>query len=271
MHATPPRRPRPRWIWATLAVIAVAAVTVTMIRLQETACAAPGGDTRGTAVYHNDWSVVLCSLGPLPDDGLYASLSATEYDGAALCGSYLEATGPRGTVRAQVVDRCRGCAYGRIDLSERAFSRIGDVGKGVIPVRYRLVRDPQPAPRLAVRVKPGSTTEWLALVVLGHGNPVARVELRRMGEGWRSLRRSVDNHWSISGPGAGPFLVRVTDRFGNKATLSDVDPRFTGTQSGSARLYGPLAKPNTASHSAVPKSPPPATPEPRSEPGRQCH
>jgi expansin (peptidoglycan-binding protein) len=263
-------------------VIAVAALTVGMIRLQETACAATdpdtGSDTRGTAVFHNDWSVVLCSMGPLPDNGLYASLSPGEYDGAALCGSYLEATGPRGTVRAQVVDRCRGCAYGRIDLSERAFSRIGDVGKGVIPVRYRLVRNPEPVPRLAVRIKPGSTSEWLALLVLGHGNPVSRVEVRRTGEGWRSLRRGLDNYWSLSGPGAGPFLVRVTDRFGGKATLPDVDPRFAGTQSGSARLYGPLAKPNTASQSAVPRTPkssPPIAPKETSkqppQPSHQCH
>lgn len=277
MHATPPRRPRPRWVWATLAVVAMAALTVGMIRLQENACAGTDPYTRGTAVYHNDWSVVLCSMGPLSHNGLYASMSAGEYDDASLCGSYLEATGPRGTVRAQVVDRCRGCGYGRVDLSERAFARIGDVGKGVIPVRYRLVRDPEPAARLTVRVKPGSTSEWLALLVLGHGNPLARVQLRRTGEAWRSMSRSLDNYWSLSGPGAGPFLVRVTDRFGNTATLTDVNPRYTGTQGGNARLYGPLAKPNTASQSAVP-APPKAAPSaptivPQSSPksSHQCH
>ncbi|MEU5879100.1 expansin EXLX1 family cellulose-binding protein [Spirillospora sp. NPDC047279] len=283
MHATPRRRPRFRWIWVAVAVVAVGAVTVGMIRLQEKACAATvapanavtpvtpvtpvtsvtsvTSETAGTAVHHPDWSVVMCSMGPLPATGHYVSVSAEEYGQATLCGAYLEIDGPEGAVRAQIVDRCRACAPGRLDLSERAFAEIGDPAKGVIPIRYRLVRDPRPASRLAVRVKPGSTEDWLALLVLGHGNPITRVDLHT-GDGWRPLRRGLDNHWTISRQGAGPYRVRVADRHGNQAVLPRVQLSSSTVQRTTVRLYG-TQRPNAGSAS------PPRTPatSPSTTPG----
>ncbi|MFG2005279.1 expansin EXLX1 family cellulose-binding protein [Spirillospora sp. NPDC048911] len=281
-------------MWAPLVMIAMSALTAGMIRLQEGACAsttspqvsaaAPlasspssplsavasrpspvsGGAApparRGTAVYHRHWSAVLCSMGPLPAGGLYVSLSAADYGRASLCGSYLEITGPEGTVRAQVVDRCPTCVPGRLDLSERAFARIGDRSEGVIPVRYRLVRDPRPAPRLAVRVKPDSTRDWLALLVLGHGNPIRRVELRAAGRPWRPLRRGLDNHWVISKPGESPYRVRVTDRFGNRAVLARVEFEPAAVQYSRIRLYGTFRRPADSAPPAAPlPAPGPAT------------
>ncbi|KAB2345118.1 expansin EXLX1 family cellulose-binding protein [Actinomadura rudentiformis] len=276
MHARPPRRPGFRWIWAPLVGIVVFSLTVGVIRLQETACAAvaapPAPDTGpaplsarwGTAAYHRDWSEVLCSLGDLSPSGYYVSLSEEEFGRASLCGSYLEVAGPEGVVRVQVVDRCRACAPGRLDLSERAFSRIGDRREGVVQVRYRLVHDPRPVPRLAVRVKPGSTRIWLALLVLGHGNPISRVELRAAGRDWRAMRRGVDNHWVISAPGDGPYRVRVTDRFGNRAVLRWVAFETAAVQHSEVRLYGTFRRPgNSALPSArLPDSGPATSPAP---------
>lgn len=302
MHATPRRRLRPRWLWSALVLIAVTAATLWLIRLQETACAGvpgrevpttpagtlstpgtPGGtspaaslsgtpsatgDPRpgpvqsGTAVYHDDWSVVLCSLMPLPSGGHHVSVSADAFDGAALCGGYLDVTGPQGTVRVQIVDRCRGCAPGRIDLSKDAFARIGDLGKGIVPVRYRLVRDPMPPHRLAFRVKQGSTAEWLALLVLDHGNPIDRLELRGADrESWRPLRRGVDNYWTISGAGSGPFQVRVSDRYGRRVVVRRLTLSPGGTQRTSTRLYEPRPAPFTATESPMPVPVPPGPAE----------
>lgn len=275
MHATPRRRLRPRWAWSVLVLIAVTSMTLGLIRLQETACAVdsdaphrpaaakadpgPGAVQRGTAVYHDDWSVVLCSLAPLKLGGHYASVSAAAFDRAALCGAYLDVTGPTGTVRAQIVDRCRGCAGGRIDLSRDAFARVGDVSRGVVPVRYRLVRDPMPPGRLAFRLKPGSSAGWLALVVLDHGNPIDRLELRGAdGAGWRPLLRGIDNHWKISRPGPGPFQVRVTDRYGRQVVFRRLVLTPGETQLSRVRLYEPRPAPFTASQSAVPVPVPPA-------------
>ncbi|MFI6522732.1 expansin EXLX1 family cellulose-binding protein [Spirillospora sp. NPDC050679] len=297
MHATPRRGPSPRWLWAVLSVIAIAALTLGAIRLQDTACAAvprpparadghqqarqpagpasgrdpsPDSTGEGAAVFHDDWSEVLCSLGPLPPGGLYASLSAREFEDAGLCGAYLEIEGPRDTVHVMVVDRCRGCGTGRLDLSEAAFRRIaGGTGKGVAPVRYGLLRDPQEAGRLAFRVKPGSSAGWLGLLVTGHGNPLARVEARD-GDRWRALGRSADNHWTSSGLGGGPFTVRVTDRYGNRAVARDIALRPGRVQRSDARLYEPPETRRrtgpTPTPTPAPAVPPGATPPPGAAP-----
>ncbi|MGI5163496.1 expansin EXLX1 family cellulose-binding protein [Spirillospora sp. CA-253888] len=291
MHATPRRGPSPRWLWAILSIVAMAALVLGAFRLQDTACGAvppssgradghaarqpdgrdpsPDSTGEGTAVFHDDWSEVLCSLGPLPPGGLYASLPAREFEDAGLCGAYLEIEGPRDTVRALVVDRCRGCGPGRLDLSEAAFRRIaGGTGKGVAPVRYGLLRDPEEAGRLAFRVKPGSSAAWLGLLVIGHGNPLARVEARDGGR-WRELGRSADNHWTSSGLGGGPFTVRVTDRHGNRAVARDISLRPGRVQRSDVRLYerpgtgrgaGPTPTPTPAPVVPPGATPPEATP-----------
>ncbi|GAA2589416.1 hypothetical protein GCM10010411_22880 [Actinomadura fulvescens] len=257
------------------------ALTAGMVKLQETACASAAGPLpradvtvepappwvrRGTAAHHADWSEVLCSMGPLSPRGRYVSLSAAEFGRASLCGSYLEVAGPEGTVRVQVVDRCRVCPPGRLDLSERAFARIAGGREGVVPVRYRLVHDPRPVPRLAVRVKPGSTRGWLALLVLGHGNPISRVELRAAGRKWRTMWRGLDNHWAISRPGDGPYRVRVTDRFGNRAVLRWVAFETAAVQHSEVKLYGTFQRPEGTRPPAAPRLPaghgPASTPSP---------
>ncbi|WP_433336948.1 expansin EXLX1 family cellulose-binding protein [Spirillospora sp. CA-294931] len=239
MHASPRRRPRPARIWTALAVAVAAAVTVAALQLNDGSCAA-AADPRagdGTALYHRDWTTVQCSTGPLPPGGDYVSVSTTEFEGSALCGASLDITGPEGRVRALVVDRCRACGPGRLDLSERAFARVaGGTSRGVAPVSYRLVRDPEPASRLAFRVKHTSTREWLALLVTGHGNPLSRVELRRA-DGWRPLRRGPDNLWSITAPGPGPYRVRVTDRHGNSAQVANLRLAPGAAQTTRQRLY----------------------------------
>ncbi|WP_083983744.1 expansin EXLX1 family cellulose-binding protein [Actinomadura hibisca] len=305
MHATPRRRPSPRWVWAALSIAAIAALALGAIRLQEGACAAalppsvraaghapladpsPDFTGEGTAVFHRDWSEVLCSLGPLPPGGLYASLSAREFGRAELCGAYLEIEGPRGTVRVMVADRCQGCGSGHLDLSEEAFRRAaGGTARGTAPVRYGLLRDPGETGRLAFRVKSGSSAGWLALLVTGHGNPLARVEVRQ-GDRWRELSRGMDNQWTATGLGGGPFTVRVTDRYGGRAVARDIALSPGRSQSSDARLYGrseagrdrdasptPRPTPAPAVPSTTPTPPGAAPPAARTAPGsghEGCH
>ncbi|ROO58344.1 expansin (peptidoglycan-binding protein) [Micromonospora sp. Llam0] len=205
------------------------------------ACAAPpvgGGNHQGKATFYDaQGQGGNCSFDSAPADRMYVALGPDEYADAAACGGYLDVTGPRGTVRVVVMDQCPECAAGHIDLSREAFARIADPVRGIVDVSYRAVVDPQTGP-LAVRVKEGASQWWFAVRVTDHGNPLATVEART-GSGWRGLVRHDYNYWlADDGLGPGPYSLRVTDVYGNRATVPGVQLAPERTQRTDVRLYG---------------------------------
>ncbi|MGK8524239.1 expansin EXLX1 family cellulose-binding protein [Nocardia asteroides] len=196
-----------------------------------------GPDAAAEARYYVFGGQVSCSFRELPPDGYYAGLSGADYGRADLCGAYLDIQGPRGSVRALVVDRCPACAGGQLGLSAAAFEQVADPTWDVARVRYRLVRDPQPAQELTYEVRPDSSRTWFGVLFAGTGNPLREVVVRPADGGpWRELTRRADNYWTLSGAGLGPFTARVTDVFGNHAEVADltVEP---GRHPARARLY----------------------------------
>jgi expansin (peptidoglycan-binding protein) len=164
-----------------------------------------------------------CSYPAPPADGLFVALSPAEYDGAAACGTYLEVTGPGGSVRAEVIDQCPPCQAGHIDLSETAFAKLAPLATGLIHVTYRVIADPALPGPVSLRVKEGSSAYWLALLPMNTGNSVASVDVRSASRGWQELVRADYNYWiAASGMGAGPFTVRITDTFGHHVTLTGI-------------------------------------------------
>lgn len=237
---------------------ALVAVAVAVQVTRTVACAA--GPENGRAYFYEP------TAGPgncsLPAAGrLFVSVSTGEYAGSAACGGYLDVTGPRGTVRVQVVDQCTKCRTGEMDLSRPAFSKIAHPDAGVARVSYDRVRNPKVDKPLGFRVKAGSSVYWMAVQVLDHGNPLRSVRIRDGGH-WRDLRRGGDNYWVFEhGPGAGPFTLRVTDVFGQRATATGVDLAPGRVQRSTERLYGQSAV-TPITHRALPApSPVPAAPE----------
>ncbi len=217
-----------------LVVLAVALWAMDLLRADGCAAADVEPARTGTAL-HYQGSAGNCSI---TGGEMYASVSAEEYAGSEACGGYLDVKGPRGTVRVQVVDSCATCRPGELDLSMAAFSRIADPRSGVARVAYHSVRDPELGHGLAVRVRKGSTTAWLALQVLDHGNPLRKVEVREK-DRWRALERGSDSYWvAEGGAGAGPFDLQVTDVHGQHATVRGVDLAPEEIQRTTARLYG---------------------------------
>jgi hypothetical protein len=197
------------------------------------AAARAGAGPQTATYYYSTRGMGNCSYPSPPADGLYVALSTREYAKAARCGGYLEVSGPDGSVRVKVVDRCPGCAAGHIDLSETAFARLAPLSDGRIDVSYaRLADPPLPGP-LSVEVKRGSSRYWLGLLADNTGNPLASVQVRTS-SGWLPLRRGSDNYWTASGAGPGPFTARLTDTQGHQVTvrgiaLSPGAVRATGT------------------------------------------
>jgi expansin len=261
MHRVPiQERPfRSEWLWFAAGVLATVAVVVWLVRPSAPSCgAAPalneasspsrlpvsamtfaplGPERSAEARYYRFGKQVSCSFRELPPDGYYAGLSTSDYGRADLCGAYLDIQGPRGSVRALVVDHCPACAGEELNLSAAAFELIADPDDGVAAVRYRLVRDPQPVQELTFEVKQDSSTSWFGILFGGTGNPLREAAVRPAGGGpWQQLTRRADNYWTLSGAGLGPFTTRVTDVFGNEAEIAGVTVQ-PGRYSAGIRLY----------------------------------
>jgi expansin len=257
-----------RWLPLGLGGAAVAAVAVLAVVLTQVAspraCAAAvpmlaaSTQVTGTATHY-----VLpaaggnCSYPTPPADGLFVALSPAEYDGAAACGSYLEVTGPGGSVRAEVIDQCPPCQAGHIDLSETAFAKLAPLAAGLIHVTYRLIADPARPGPVSLRVKEGSSAYWLALLPINTGNPVVSVEVHSAARGWQELVRADYNYWiAASGMGAGPFTVRITDDLGHHVTLAGIGLAPGVVQTTGLDMYGTATSVPAPSGTAMPTSSP---------------
>jgi expansin (peptidoglycan-binding protein) len=191
----------------------------------------PGGGylagTPAVAVFYDPGTAVgSCSLGPFPASGRYVSLPPERFGHSAACGSYLTVQGPRGQVRAEVVDLCPGCAANMINLSRAAFAVIADPEPGSARVRYwPLGNPPLPGP-LILRL--GQTQAGLpTLQVRRHGNALAAVAVAAPGSpGWQALTLNGNGIWvATSRLGAGPFNIRITDVRGHQVVIRRVTLR----------------------------------------------
>ncbi|MFI9508305.1 expansin EXLX1 family cellulose-binding protein [Nocardia sp. NPDC052566] len=219
----------------------------------------------GEARYYAFSSGVACSYEPLPLDGFYVGMSTPEYGRAEPCGAVLDIHGPRGDVRALVVDRCPGCAPGQLDLSTAAYDQIADRHDGVAKITYSVVRNPDPPPELHYEVKPDASPEWFAILFTGTGNPLREAAIRPADGGpWQDLTRGMDNYWTVSGAGGGPFAARVTDIHGNQAEVFGISLE-PGLRPTGAHLY--LVPPPPTSSLAPITSPSSFAAAPKPQPG----
>ncbi|KAI7860839.1 RlpA-like double-psi beta-barrel-protein domain-containing protein-containing protein [Circinella umbellata] len=53
-----------------------------------------------------------------------------------VCGACIKVTGPLGSAKATVQDKCPGCGRGSLDLSPAVFDKVGDFTDGRIPVSW---------------------------------------------------------------------------------------------------------------------------------------
>ncbi|MFF0230640.1 expansin EXLX1 family cellulose-binding protein [Micromonospora sp. NPDC005252] len=257
------------WLAGTgiAALAAVLGITLAVRGGAAPACAAPpAGNTvhKGTASFYDAGrSGGTCSFPGPPADRLYVALGASQYAGAAACGSYLDVSGPKGTVRVMVMDQCVGCGPSKIDLSDEAFARIADRAQGIAQVTYRAVVDPPLDGGLTFRMKGGASQWWFAVQVGNHGNPLRSVEAQGSSGGFRKAARQVDNYWTIEdGIGPGPYTIRVTDVYGHQTTATGIKMVTKQVQRSTASLVTstPSSSPSASPSPTIAPSPTPAEP-----------
>ncbi len=256
------RKPaRGNWIWlggalcAVAMLAAVAVVATTGAPAGQTAAQAPdgsaaaaagagqarlsprpgtGGPAGGSylagisavAVFYDPGDAVgSCSLGPFPPSGRYVSLPPERFGHSAACGSYVTVQGPRGQVRAEVVDLCPGCAANMINLSRAAFAVIADPGPGSARVRYWPLDNP-PLPGPLILHLSQTRAGRMAIQVRRHGNPLAAVAVAAAGPpvpAWRGFTLNGNGIWVAAGHlGPGPVNIRITDTRGHQVVIRRV-------------------------------------------------
>ncbi|MEU5914330.1 expansin EXLX1 family cellulose-binding protein [Micromonospora sp. NPDC047527] len=252
-----PRRLR-HWLACAgiTALAAILGITLAVRGGATPACAAPPtGNTVHKAkasFYDAGRSGGNCSFPGPPADRLYVALGSSAYSGAAACGSYLDVTGPKGTVRVMVMDQCGGCGSGKIDLSDEAFAKIADRAQGIAQVTYQAVVNPPLDGGLTFRMKDGASQWWFAVQVGNHGNPLRSVEAKGPSGGFRKAARQTDNYWTVEGGlGPGPYSIRVTDVYGRQATATTIRMVTKQVQ----RSTAVLASPMPSSSPSAPPSP----------------
>jgi expansin (peptidoglycan-binding protein) len=241
--ATPKPRHLIRWLIAGGATIVVAAVVGIVLVLQSSgsaACAAPpvaGGTVTGSASYYSSSATGNCGFGP-PADGLYAALGPDQYSGGAACGSYLDVTGPAGTVRVKVIDSCPACHDGKLDLSKAAFQKVGSTSAGVVQVTYTGVRDPGLTTPITLKSRSGSSLQLMADNV---GVPLASMEVNGA-----PLQRGSDNYWTGGPAPNGPLTVHLKDVYGRDVTIGNVTLKSGETVATNAFLKDPPPSPSAS-------------------------
>ncbi|AZP23044.1 hypothetical protein EJC51_02470 [Streptomyces aquilus] len=160
-----------------------------------------------------------CLFGASPDM-MIAAMNTTDYETSRACGAYVLVRASNGkSITVRITNECPlPCAPGQIDLSQQAFAKLADLKVGRLPITWSLV-SPGSIGTMSIRYKTGSSAYWCGIQVIGHRNPVARLEVRT-GSGWRSLPRTSFNYFvSADGSGCGK-AIRVTDIYGEQLTVS---------------------------------------------------
>ncbi|NJN19660.1 MAG: hypothetical protein HC822_27170 [Oscillochloris sp.] len=191
----------------------------------------------GIITYYDATGAGACSFSPSPQNLMVAAMNAEQWDGSAVCGSYVEVNGPQGSIVVRIVDLCPECKSGHLDLSREAFAVIANPIDGRVAVTWRSV-SPELSGPVAYHFKDGSNQWWTAVQVRNHRNPIARFEYRNESGQWVTVPRLSYNYFVQTGPGmgVGPYHFRITDSYGN--VLEDTGIPFVenGSVNGSGQF-----------------------------------
>jgi expansin len=178
----------------------------------------PGVTRSGVATFYDADGSGACSYDP-SSDTMTAAMNEKDYEESAACGAYVAVRTADGrTVTVRITNECPApCRVGQLDLSPQAFAELAPLKTGQIPITWTLI-SPGAVDDMSVRYKTGSSRWWCGIQVIGHRNPVARLEVRTGGTWTRLPRASYNYFLSENGSGCGA-AIRVTDIYGERIVL----------------------------------------------------
>ncbi len=174
----------------------------------------------GVATFYDTDGTGAC-LYDASGDVMTAAMNSTDYETAKACGAYVRVRAADGTsITVRITNECPGLRAGP-DRPQRTGLRQAR-RPGARPDPDHLdAGEPHSVGAMSIRYKTGSSPYWCGIQVIGHRNPVARLEVQ-VGGGWRQLARTEYNYFlSEDGTGCGG-AIRVTDIFGERLTVDGI-------------------------------------------------
>ncbi|HEX3046092.1 MAG TPA: expansin EXLX1 family cellulose-binding protein [Bacillota bacterium] len=168
-----------------------------------------------------------CTLDPIPTQYHIAAMNPSDYAGAGICGGYIQVIGPKGVVKAMVVDSCPECPKGCIDLDQKAFAEISDLETGRISIEWRIIPlDFLGNDKIEYYFGPNSDQWFMEIQLRNLRYPLVRLEYwdNKTGE-FIPLNRRNDNYFEGKGLGTGPFTLRVTSIYGQQVEDQNIQLR----------------------------------------------
>lgn len=184
----------------------------------------PGTTYKGVATWYDTDGDGACLFGP-SSDVMTAAMNTRDYETSKACGAYVRVRAANGaSVTVRITNLCPGdCLPGQLDLSPQAFAKLAAPVTGRISITWTLV-SPAAANPISIRYKDGSSQYWCGIQVIGHRNPVARLEVRTS-SGWVRLARTGYNYFlSEKGNGCGG-AIRISDIYGERVTTDALPVR----------------------------------------------
>ncbi len=177
-----------------------------------------------------------CLYDASPQDLMLGAMNESQYANSAACGECVELTGPDGTIKIRIVDRCPECLSGDIDLSPEAFSLIAPLSRGRVPISWHLIPCDVTGP-IQFRFKEGSSQWWTAVQVRNHRHPIASLEYLTGAGTYESVPRAQYNYFvETAGMGPGPYTFRVTDIYGHVIVNSGIPHVEAGVVDGAGQF-----------------------------------
>ncbi|KAF5974730.1 hypothetical protein FBULB1_7656 [Fusarium bulbicola] len=158
----------------------------------------------------------------LPSGILGTAFSGQKWDNAANCGACIEVTGPSGTIKAMIVDKCPKCDPGHLDLFPDAFKAVGGTD-GIVKTSYKFVECGITSP-LVLHNKEGTSANWFSIQVVNANEPVKSVQVSTDGcSTWKSTERKDYNFFeNPAGFGKTSVDVKVTSSTGKSVVVKNV-------------------------------------------------
>lgn len=188
----------------------------------------------GDGTFYDGNGTGNCSFDALPDN-MFAAMNREDYADSAMCGAYVEITGPLGSVVVKITDQCPECAKGDIDMSRAAFDKIGKQIDGRVKIRWRVLSPELQGP-IVYHFKEGSNPWWMAVQIRNHRNPIAKVEYRQPNGSYVTLPRESYNFFILESNDVSVYDFRVTDIYGNQLSDNGVRLVEAGDVAGKAQF-----------------------------------
>lgn len=94
----------------------------------------------GEATYYYTTKLGACGI-PTPPDDLVAAMNGKQYS-KENCGRCAAVNGPKGSVVVRIIDKCPGCDFGDLDLSDTAFAKIAEKSAGRVKISWKFTACP---------------------------------------------------------------------------------------------------------------------------------